>query len=257
MIVEGYEDRRSGAWRGLVAIGDELGALIAAAEGSGEVLKDDAVTSVQRVGGLIVKRFRGRPGSLSSFLGRGRRGRARRALVNAVALRRAGFSTPRVCAALCLAERPQSSWLVMEEAAGAPLDALPPDIAADLFRSLGRLHKAGVYHGNLKRSNLRLLSGELELLDLDDLRLAPWPRRDRWRSARDLGMLLSSVGGWLTVEERGRVLGQYGESRGLGAAILAELGSKAARLAAARAARGAAPKDGGWDGLGGFGSTNA
>lgn len=234
-------------WSGWRRAEDPEDAVLAALRSPEDaLLKDDPASRVWLVEPWVVKRFEPRSGWLS----RGRSRRARKALIGAVELTRRGIATPCPIAALTRSDQPGRSWLITAAAAGRPLEeALAEDggLGQELLAWVAELHEGGLYHGDLKRANVFAELADparFSLIDLDDLRLAPL--RPLRAAARDLGMLLSSVGGFASQHERLRAFARYRKRRGWPPGLARRALARAADFARRRAARGGKPSCGGW-----------
>jgi hypothetical protein len=158
--------------------------------------------------------WRGLRGALSDAL---HGSRAARALRGARRIAAAGLRQPQV---LAIAERRagglvRESFLVTRYARGA--EPLPVAMARlrdardarrallrRLGRAIGRLHAAGLDHGDLKHSNLLVdAQGEFAFLDLEALReLSPFAWRKRVRALGQLEAFARDLYPWLPERER-------------------------------------------------------
>ena len=188
------------------------------------LLKNGRSSTVGLAEGMVLKRFNLRkPGNLLKDLFRA--SRARRAFLAAHHLELAGIPTPR---GIAVASRRRAgfllrSYLLMEEIAGAVelgqrLREGPPGaaLARQAGQLLGRLHREGFSHRDLKEGNLVLdASGRLHLLDLDGLRfLGEVPPA---RALADLERFAEGVAKYpvVTAEDRTRFLLAYHRASGL------------------------------------------
>lgn len=195
--------------------------------------------------GLIVKKFKAR--NKFSLIEKMRPSRAERAAKNGLFLQEKGFLTPRVLAHFRDKEEAASSYLVTDAIIGRPLEKLL--LAKELepkivLRWLARLHNAEIYHRDLKRSNLYINGDQVGIIDLDSLKIRPlWPDQD---AGKDLGMLLSSAGGFFEEQELENFADIYARARGITGDFLDALTRRAIEVAKRRFDRGSTPKVGGW-----------
>jgi tRNA A-37 threonylcarbamoyl transferase component Bud32 len=254
---QGYRASELDHWRAWTALDEDPSRLVTAlVERHDQSLKRDSdralwLSNNER---WVIKMFL--PGPRRC---RGRRRRAAfRALLNASRVTAAGFATPRALGAFSHKVLQDRSWLVLERSRADPLAASFAGRSAEGRARLARalvdwlvtLHAEGLCHGDLKRANLLVTKAEaeaevrFELLDLDAMCSLGWlPTR---RAGKDLGMLLSSAGGYLDDETLGALFARYIDSRTLDARTARALKRRALQVAHRRWRRGSTPASGGW-----------
>lgn len=238
----GYQSLSQDSLQATVLPGFELTDALFDAPSANHCLKVDGSRLVYTHQDFVIKQ-RPLPNTVSLLL---RGTRAERALRHASELTRRGFQTPLVHAAVRHFERGQS-YLICAHARGRPLEqCLKQQVSWPRYaKTLAALHDSGSFHGDLKRANLWLDDlGQVQWLDLDAMRfdpLMPLPR-----AAKDLGMLLSSIGGALSAHQRARFFLSYARSRGLSPRQRLALQRRAETVALARFRRGSRPPTGGW-----------
>lgn len=214
---------------------------------SSAVLKDGKTSKIwfSEETKLIVKKFKAR--NKFSLVAKLRSSRAERAAKNAFYVLEKGFLTPKVLAYLRAKDNAEVSYLVTEAIVGRPLEKLL--IAKELdpkivLRWLARLHNAAIYHRDLKRSNLYVNGDQVGIIDLDSLDIQPhWPNE---AAGKDLGMLLSSGGGFFEESELRELAQVYERARGLTGSTVTSILGRAIAVARRRHDRGSTPKLGGW-----------
>ena len=194
---------------------------------------------------FVVKHFKAR--SQSSILPQLRKPRAQRAAENAALFIDKGFQTPRVLAYFKDKNEKDSSFLVTEQALGQALEerllskTLDPTI---VIHWLARLHKAKLFHRDLKRSNLFIHNQEIIAIDLDSLVFNPL--RTLEAISKDLGMLLSSAGGVFSNSELEKLARLYQDQRQVSERDFQSILQGAITVAKKRFDRGSTPGIGGW-----------
>lgn len=190
-----------------------------AIDGAADVLKRGRSATVVRLTPYVVKRFaQKRP--WNRLIDRFRLDRAARNVVLAEVLESLGIATPRVVA---LARRLRfglvaCAYLVTEELRGARTllsclgSEVPSGALEDVGAAVGRLHRAGWSHRDLKATNVMLDSaGGVQFVDLDGIRRR---RPDATRRAADLARLFRDLDGVpaLAPGWRASVLAGYGRT---------------------------------------------
>lgn len=226
---------------------EEQSRILQALQSPSLILKDGRTSKVWRcsVSQLVVKQFKAR--SKSNVLTALRHSRAERAAKNASHLIEKGFLTPKVFAYLRDQSEIGCSYLVTETMSGAPLEErlfakdLDPKI---VIKWLARLHKAEIFHRDLKRSNVYLDGDKVGILDLDSMKVKPY--RSAEAAGKDLGMLLSSAGSFFTDSDLQNLARYYQEERKISDDLQKCIVRHAISVAKRRFERGSAPKVGGW-----------
>lgn len=130
-----------------------------------------------------------------------RSSRARRAFLVGLLLRKLGINTPKPLAYLETRSGilPGNSYILYEKSSGDTLHDLLmtgrlqaeqwPSIVDRTRILVGKLHRLGITHGDIKHTNLMLCGERLEVIDLDSLRIHRMP----WRFARHQGKDLRAV----------------------------------------------------------------
>jgi len=195
--------------------------------GPGRVLKRSPETNVTLpdvAPPVCVKQFKARSfwRSVKDYI---RPSPARRSWTAGLLLERLGFAAPRVMALLLPSALGRDAFLVMSRVQGATesyafaRDILPALSTADrrrLMESAGlflrRLHDAGVFHGDLKASNLLIRGQERDYsFDLVDLASVRRPLRlTQVHRVHNFAQLHAALPRWVTRTDRLRVLRAYG-----------------------------------------------
>lgn len=191
---------------------DDLCAALDALIDTGTLYKSDGTSTVASAdmddSHWVIKRYnhKGLGTTLKLLL---RPSRAERAFYKGLVLRNLGIKTPRP---LLYAVRyrhglPYCSYIVNERSEGDTLCNLFdskqvsagewPALVARIGDLLARLHARGITHGDIKPTNILLSHGEIEIIDLDAMRLH-WNRNmfERFRN-KDLKALTNRVEGYV------------------------------------------------------------
>lgn len=238
------------------------GGRLAASITPGSTVEEHALASLSEALKLAVaeppdqprsdRRLRLSDGRLAKLWTGRRRRRALRSLTLAGELEARAIRGP---GAIAAAWTPDLGLFVMDDVGGRPIESLArtEGFGGALAHCFAELHRRGVFHGDAKRSNLRVAADatrltldHLILLDIDGLRLDPL--LSDHAAGKDLGMLLSSLGGFLGADGRAALLDGYLAQRGIGPLRGFAIRRRARTLVDRRAARGSTPAQGGWTG---------
>jgi tRNA A-37 threonylcarbamoyl transferase component Bud32 len=206
---------RSGPWRGLAdrklseAVDfDEIAPRLDEIMMQGRILKDGRTSFVSHVTlgdvEVVIKRYN-RKGLLHALRHTLKGSRAQRSWLNANRLSLLDIPTPRPLAYIDRRQGPllRSSYFITEFVAGRGLHGILRDraVAADrkqhlideVVRTLSRLARHGITHGDLKHSNILCDGGTIVLTDLDGMHTSRFAWVRSYRQKRDMGRFLRDV----------------------------------------------------------------
>ncbi len=157
-----------------------------------QIVKNSRSTTAGLTGGMFLKRYN-RRSWWHEWKRRWQLPRPWRCLAAAVYLEQRGFVTPRVLWA-------SRHWLITEPVAAGScfLDREQPLPGPETAVFLARLHRAGVWHGDVSLRNLYRTGAEFGVIDLDGTRLFPAGVPERY-CRKELARLISS---WMICARR-------------------------------------------------------
>jgi len=187
---------------------DHLDQLIA----DGNCYKSDATSTVASVdhpwGRWVVKRYNHK-GFATTMKLMTRKSRAERAFCKGLILMKMGIATPKplLFAVRYVRGLPYSCYIINEKSDGDTICNLYdsgkitredwPGIVSKIRELLDKLHNRGITHGDIKPTNILLKGNDIEIIDLDSMRVH-WSGRifDHFYN-KDLGALKKRVAGYI------------------------------------------------------------
>ncbi|MFA5631243.1 MAG: glycosyltransferase [Porticoccaceae bacterium] len=190
---------------------DSITAALNALIEAGHLYKSDQTSSVASVDvdgtGWVIKRYNNK-GLVSTLKLVLRPSRAQRAFYKALILRNLEVQTPAPLMYVVTYKHglPYCSYIINERSKGDTICNLAdsnrigrdewPAVVAKTGNILDKLHLRGITHGDIKPTNILLDNGEIELIDLDSMRIHWSKKMFRHFRDKDLNALNSRVAGY-------------------------------------------------------------